>query len=449
MKYEQPFGNTDEDAEYVDGDTAIGIQGSIPSAAAFENHQRELIALIEKSNLTPSSDDRQQILKATRSQAINYAVDIGTADALQVEFDPAFTELTVGLPIRVKVAYDNTDVTTIQVDGLSPVEIKRSNGDYLVAGDIKAGQIIHLVYDGTNFQIKNFVGFTASVENNNIYAEAIPYVADTSTQENVITAIFNPALTSLSAGTIVEVKIANENTDAVVINVNSISSKQVRSLDLQQLVAGQITVGMMALLQYDGTYFQLCNPAKNRNDSTGIQLVKRYVYQDTDYHINSAILYDTEAFRVTYTPNENGNQVRITVDGIVDSGSSSGPAVTQRSVRIWLQYSEDGGTTWNPPSYPGVNYPSVGGFTAVTHYNVHALGWSDYTNESTMGFRIVGLMDVPLGIPDLIFRVMFAPANSIVRSSYEHDRFFKAAKLNAIINGGSIMEITEFKSLGA
>jgi len=430
VRYVQPYGDTDPDASYVNGNPATGTQGSIPAAEALEVHQRELVALIKGTNLVPTSDDLQQILKSTRSQYINYVEDEGVVDALSVTFDPAFTELSVGLPIRVKAANTNTGITTIQIDNISPIEIKRGNGASLFAGDIKAGQIVNLIYDGTYFQVENFSGYTSEVINNNTYVVDIPYIADTSGSPNVITAVFSPEITSLGAGDIIEVKIANTNTGNTTIDVNSLPTKEVRSVDLQQLAAGQITAGMMALLKYDGTYFQLTNPVKNRSDATGVHIANRYVYQDTDYHISSTPLYDTEAFRVNYLPDAGDNEIRVTVNGIMDSGSSVGPRIQIRTVRIWLQYSTDAGATWDPPSYPGPHYPTVGSFMATTHLQLHDPTPGDVTRHIILGFRIVGFMTVPSGAPEIIFRIMYAPANT--------------QTTNATVYGGSILEITEF-----
>lgn len=432
MRYAQPFGNTDPDAPYINGNPDINLQGSKAPAEAFEAHQRELVALIEGSGLEPTSSDLQQVLKSLRLQTINFVEDIGSADAIVVEFDPAFTELSVGLPIRVKAAYENTGPTTIQVDDLSPVEIKRGNGSSLSAGDIVADQIVYLVFDGTCFQIENFVGYTSETENNNTYTINIPYVADSSGAANTITAVFNPAITSLATGKIYQVKIANTNTGDTVIDVNALPTKEVRSLDLQQLEAGQITAGMMALLQYDGTYFQLCNPVKNRGDISNIQIINRYTYQDPNYHVSTLQDTDVEAFSVTYSPIEGDNKVRVSVDGVMSSGSFVGPKLTIRTVRIWLQYSSDGGSTWNPPSYPGAHYPSVGTFMATTHLQLHDVSPHDHTTTIAMGFHIVGFLDVPSGAPDIVFRLMYAPNNTIT--------------LDATVHGGAIMEITEFSS---
>lgn len=75
MKYQSPFRddlpavdvaltNNPADAPYVNGDPSVGREGSIPPAAAFEQHQRELLELITWSGQTPSNNDLTQVRKA-------------------------------------------------------------------------------------------------------------------------------------------------------------------------------------------------------------------------------------------------------------------------------------------------------------------------------------------------------------------------------------------------
>lgn len=91
------------------------------------------------------------------SGAANYASDTGAANALAVVFNPAFTAYTAGLPFRVKVAVTNTGATTLAVDALAAKAIKKYGSFPLEPGDLVAGDIVTLVYDGVNFQLQSQV----------------------------------------------------------------------------------------------------------------------------------------------------------------------------------------------------------------------------------------------------------------------------------------------------
>ena len=109
---------------------------------------------------TPSADNK------------NYIADTGTTNALVATLVPALGAYAAGVLVQVKVANTNTGATTINVNGLGAKTIKKGDGTSdLVAGDIVAGQVISLEYDGTNFQMQspvalplksNYQVFTAS-----------------------------------------------------------------------------------------------------------------------------------------------------------------------------------------------------------------------------------------------------------------------------------------------
>lgn len=58
-----------------------------------------------------------------------------------------------GLKVNLKVTNANTGAATLNVNALGAKSIKKNVVDDVEADDIKAGQIIPLIYDGTNFQI--------------------------------------------------------------------------------------------------------------------------------------------------------------------------------------------------------------------------------------------------------------------------------------------------------
>lgn len=84
-----------------------------------------------------------------------YGVDTGTVNALAVTLNPAPATYAAGMGLRVKVAASNTATMTINVNSLGSKSIIYSDGSSIRGGDILAGSILALVYDGTNFQVVN------------------------------------------------------------------------------------------------------------------------------------------------------------------------------------------------------------------------------------------------------------------------------------------------------
>lgn len=82
-----------------------------------------------------------------------YAADAGVTDAYAITLSPAPTAYTTGMVIRFKANTANTGAATLAVNGLSAITIVKNGNVTLADGDIKANQIIDVVYDGANFQM--------------------------------------------------------------------------------------------------------------------------------------------------------------------------------------------------------------------------------------------------------------------------------------------------------
>ena len=82
----------------------------------------------------------------------DYVVDTGAANAYVITPVPAITAYTVGQVFSFKAVNANTTASNININGLGVKTIKKNDGATdLVANDIKAGQLVVIEYDGTNF----------------------------------------------------------------------------------------------------------------------------------------------------------------------------------------------------------------------------------------------------------------------------------------------------------
>ena len=67
MKYEAPYGVSDPNSSYINGNPATGTMGSIPPAASIENPQREIVNLITDAGGTPTDADLHQLARGVQS----------------------------------------------------------------------------------------------------------------------------------------------------------------------------------------------------------------------------------------------------------------------------------------------------------------------------------------------------------------------------------------------
>ena len=91
----------------------------------------------------------------------DYKVDTGSANTYAIAPAPAITAYTVGQRFTFKAVNANTTASTINVNSLGAKDIKKNSTLALDAGDIRAGQIVEVEYDGTNFQMISPFGNTA------------------------------------------------------------------------------------------------------------------------------------------------------------------------------------------------------------------------------------------------------------------------------------------------
>jgi hypothetical protein len=263
MRYVAPYGQPDADAPYYNGDVTLGRQGSIPPAEAFENHQRELVNYVLKTGLTPSDTDEFQLMKSARAQRVVYVADSGAANTLSVAMDPVLDGYTLGQPFQVRILHDNTGPASFDA-GPGRHPIKRSTGTDLAAADLKAGMVAKLVWDGINFQLVNsglglgpILGGPGGTTT--YFNIKLPYVADISGAANSIVAPFSPAITSLTAGDLILVLIANRTTSTTQIFVNGLASAAVKGPGGNDLFGGSLLAGQIAVLVWTGTYWMALN----------------------------------------------------------------------------------------------------------------------------------------------------------------------------------------------
>ncbi len=84
---------------------------------------------------------------------INYAADTGAANAYVITLAPALTSLVTGQEVTFKAVNANTGASTLNVNGLGVRNILKFGNVALVAGDVIAGAVVVVRYDGTAWQL--------------------------------------------------------------------------------------------------------------------------------------------------------------------------------------------------------------------------------------------------------------------------------------------------------
>jgi hypothetical protein len=154
MQYHAPYGVTDTNAPYINGDPSVGRAGSIPPAESIEYPQREIVNLIADAGLAaPDDSDLHQLSRSVQSMLLISDDDAGTANAYQVTMSPAPTAYFKYMTIVCQIANTNTGTSVLNVNALGPKPIVHIDGTQLSAAELKQHAIVCFVFDGTSFQM--------------------------------------------------------------------------------------------------------------------------------------------------------------------------------------------------------------------------------------------------------------------------------------------------------
>jgi hypothetical protein len=152
------------------------------------------------------------------------ADDTGIVNGMAAKIWPPPTSLVKYMAVMVKAAFDNTGATTFNLNNLGAVSVVNKDGSPLQAGQIKAGGIIKLVFDGTHWQ--RFSGdpppAVSTIDDRAMWHYG---VADGS--GNTISTVAVPTPVALVSGLELCLKVTANNTGPVTINVNGLGQRPI------------------------------------------------------------------------------------------------------------------------------------------------------------------------------------------------------------------------------
>jgi len=134
-------------SHYFLGSTAGGIQTTVGTFRRFVG--RALSATEVLLDFTQDLD----VVKNDGSSA--YGADAGSNDTYVITLAASPISYKAGMMFTFKANTRNTGACTLNVNSVGAVTIKKEGTLDLADGDIEAGAIYTVVYDGTNFQLMN------------------------------------------------------------------------------------------------------------------------------------------------------------------------------------------------------------------------------------------------------------------------------------------------------
>ena len=138
----------------------------------------------------------------------------------------------------------NTNPIILNAGGRTPNEVWQITGVLLK----------FVLYNSTNELIGSYDGIPSINDPFGINSQ-LGSVAGT----NSITSAANPSLTAYATGSIYSFIAANTNTGAATLSIDGLTATSITKNGSVALSAGDIQIGKMMLVEYDGTTFQLVN----------------------------------------------------------------------------------------------------------------------------------------------------------------------------------------------
>lgn len=151
--------------EYIDSAAAAGAVPASTSAAGIvvEATQAQVDARTPTTTISSTAYKNFAPLDKIRATKYHdYVADAGSNDTYAITITPAPTAYATGQEFTFKANTINTGACTLNVNSLGAKTIKKQYDVDLDTGDIKAGQIVKVVYNGTNMEMVSPVGTTTN-----------------------------------------------------------------------------------------------------------------------------------------------------------------------------------------------------------------------------------------------------------------------------------------------
>lgn len=151
----------------------------------------DLVPVVDDPSGTPETKKITWLNMVIQMFASRFAADAGSNDTYVAALSPAPAAYITGEHYRFKANTANTGACTINFNGLGAKAIKKAAGGIttdLADNDIRAGQWVDLVYDGTNMQMQSQLGASFIRPDG-----SVAFAADQSMDSHKLTNVTDPA----------------------------------------------------------------------------------------------------------------------------------------------------------------------------------------------------------------------------------------------------------------
>lgn len=176
---------------------------------------------------------------------------------------PDTLSAAVSLAVKAGVPASSPTPPTADAGYIPLYYVQVANGQtVIITGNITKATNAPFITESLTQKISQATGDARYAQINSTQSNSYNYAVDSGTTNNYIATI-SPAPTTYIAGASIFLKIANQNTGASTLTVNSLATKAIKLNSGDALIGNELKVGMIAQLIYDGIQFQLMNPSNS------------------------------------------------------------------------------------------------------------------------------------------------------------------------------------------
>ena len=217
---------------------------------------------IPLSQLDANFTGSANVFNSTLTYSNYYADSSGSANTITVTIpSPTTFSYTTGVQLLVKVANTNTGATTINVNALGAVQVRTSSLSALSSGQLVAGGVYPLYYDGTYFQLQTQATSVTGAQVNAALGYTAGYI---NIPQNSQLAAYVAAATDVgkhiyisTGGVTVNASVFSAGDVFMVVNNSGSSQTLTAGTSVTFRLAGTATTGNRTLAQY-GVATVLC-----------------------------------------------------------------------------------------------------------------------------------------------------------------------------------------------
>ena len=120
-------------------------------------------------------------LSQVQSTVVKLLASVSGTDTITAVGSPTVAAYAAGQMFYFVAAGDNTGAVTINIDSLGAKAVTRDGSVALAAGDIKSGEVVVIVYDGTRFQVVSQLNSSGDARFANVSIASSLYVGGVAT----------------------------------------------------------------------------------------------------------------------------------------------------------------------------------------------------------------------------------------------------------------------------